>query len=173
MGMEFDDRSIKFDRVLVVADLHLGFERALEDEGFNIPSQTKNILNDIIKIRGNSERLLINGDIKHNIPGLSWSEYREIPGFLGELKKHFKNIVICKGNHDGRIERISECDVRREYLINDVGFTHGHLLPSKEFVRKANVIIMAHTHPTFKFIDPIGKINKRGSVASRFTCASV
>lgn len=159
--MKFENRSIIFDDFLVVADLHLGFEKSIEDEGFNIPSQTMNILKEIIKLRGRCNKLLINGDVKHNIPGISWKEYRELPDFFRELGKNFKEIVICKGNHDGRIERIVDCDVKNEYTIKNVGFTHGHRLPSREMVKKVDLIVMAHTHPTFRFIDPIRRIRKK------------
>ena len=72
------------ERVLVAADLHLGLEHELWLGGVSIPSQTEKIL---ARLQGyvaeiKPDRLLLLGDLKHNVPKTSWQEKREIPGFL-------------------------------------------------------------------------------------------
>lgn len=161
MGITFHDRVLKLDDLMVVADLHLGFEKSMEEEGFNIPGQTKNILEKIISSKDSCDKLLINGDIKHNIPGFTWEEYRELPKFFRTLQKHFKRIIVCKGNHDGMIERVLDFEVKREYVVGKIGFIHGHRLPSKSLVENVDVIVMGHSHPVFRFIDPISRLKKR------------
>ena len=75
------------ERVLVAADLHLGLEHELWLGGVSIPSQTEKIL---ARLQGYvaeivPDRLLLLGDLKHNVPKTSWQERREIPDFLRRL----------------------------------------------------------------------------------------
>ncbi|MHC4479340.1 MAG: hypothetical protein ACYTEL_27285 [Planctomycetota bacterium] len=69
---------------LVVADLHLGIEREFYQSGIKFPSQTekiKDMVEGLVKIT-KAERLILLGDVKHKVPGISLQELREIPQFL-------------------------------------------------------------------------------------------
>ncbi|MCW3982051.1 MAG: metallophosphoesterase, partial [Candidatus Bathyarchaeota archaeon] len=59
----------KHRRLLVIADLHIGWEVALAQEGVYIPSQTPRILNRLQKIVKMTKptRLIILGDVKHTV----------------------------------------------------------------------------------------------------------
>ncbi|MFW5953003.1 MAG: metallophosphoesterase, partial [Candidatus Natronoplasma sp.] len=72
---------LKFDNTLVIADLHIGYERELEERGINIPEQSQKMIDNVldILIKEDIERLVINGDFKHNIPKATWQEYQDIP----------------------------------------------------------------------------------------------
>jgi len=159
-NMRFKNRSIEIGDYLCIADLHIGFEKALEEEGFNVPSQTVNIFDEITKNKDSCKHLIINGDIKHNIPNILWQEYREVPHLIAGLRKQFETITLIKGNHDGRIEKLIDIDVKREILIDDIGIIHGHRYPSDKLTKKAKTIVMAHTHPVFSYTDHLG-INRR------------
>jgi metallophosphoesterase superfamily enzyme len=92
------------ERVLVAADLHLGLEYELWLGGVSIPSQTEKIL---AALQGflaeiKPDRLLLLGDIKHNVPKTSWQEKREIPEFLRRLCARAK-VEIVPGNHDSNL----------------------------------------------------------------------
>ena len=90
---------------LVVADIHLGIEWDLYRSGINLPSQMEERLDRILGyIQANSpDRVILLGDVKHNVPQVSWQEKDEIPRFLETLAE-YAHVDIFPGNHDGGIE---------------------------------------------------------------------
>jgi putative SbcD/Mre11-related phosphoesterase len=136
---------------LVVADLHNGIEFELYQKGANIPSQTREKLGRLkaIIVETKPEKLIILGDLKHNVPVTSRQEYEEVPMFLEELLKLVGKIVITKGNHDSQIERLAPegVEVVDELIEGGVGYFHGHKRPSEELLEQ-KTIICAHTHPS-------------------------
>jgi len=141
------------NKTLVVADIHLGITREFYEAGISIPSQVKKFANRIneLKKKTKAKKLLILGDLKHKVPGISWQEQKEIPEFLSLLK--FKEIIIVKGNHDGWIEKMvpKNIKVRKYITIDNYLFTHGH----RKVKTKKNIVI-GHNHPFIKFIDDFG-----------------
>ncbi|MGC9124263.1 MAG: metallophosphoesterase [Thermoplasmata archaeon] len=125
---------IFFNKILVISDLHLGIEKELSMQGINIPSQTDYVLNKIRKLKKkyNLDYLIINGDLKHNIPRTTFQELSDVPVFLNEISMDFKKIYIIKGNHDGDIEDLIPTDIKNIRLlkalkIGNIVFTHGHV----------------------------------------------
>jgi hypothetical protein len=151
--------AIVIGKTLVIADLHIGITRELYESGISMPSQVRKMISRIHELKKitKAQELVIAGDIKHKVPGISWQEIREIPEFLTALK--FKKITIVKGNHDGQIEKMIPAEikgnvkVRKFVIIGDYYITHGH--------RKANTkknIIIAHNHPHVRFRDKLGAL---------------
>jgi len=147
---------------LVLADIHLGIEWDLYRSGITIPSRMEHILK---RIRGyihehSPDRIILLGDVKHNVPQISWQERDEIPYFLGSLAEH-AHVDIFPGNHDGGIEYLlpEAGDVTvhpvRGAIIEDVAYLHGHTWPDPKLL-SANFIITAHNHPTIRFTDSLG-----------------
>lgn len=162
------------DRILVVADLHIGMERELKEAGFILPSQTEKMTARLISIveEKEPERLIILGDLKHNIPQTSRQEWDEVPLLIQALQEYVEEVEVLPGNHDGGLKRILPGNVRvktsRGTTIGDVGLFHGHAWPSKE-VMNTEIAIMGHDHPTIKFVDKLGmKASKRCWVRSNF-----
>ena len=77
------------NRALIVSDLHIGIEYEYYLRGMRIPSQTKSMVNrlDTLIESTKADRLVIIGDIKHRVPGISKQELREIPEFFGTLSR--------------------------------------------------------------------------------------
>jgi len=159
----FEDSCLKYREYMVVADLHIGYEAELEKKGYSIPSQTKEILEKIKNLKKDSKKIILLGDVKHEIPKTSKQEIIEIPFFLRKLKSMFEEVVIIKGNHDGNIEKMTDLPVLKEFVLGEVGFVHGNSLPSKDFLEKVKIIVMGHTHPVFKYEDDFGKIHFKKS----------
>ena len=142
-------------RTLVIADLHIGLERELAEAGVHIPSQLKKMekrIDELIRLT-KAKKLVILGDIKHQVPVISLQEMREIPDFLEHLSKEV-SVVIIKGNHDGGIERlvppkVKVCD-SDGLAIGDFALVHGHAWPSKKLL-KCKTVILAHIHPAIQF----------------------
>ncbi len=147
---------------LVVADIHLGIEWDLYRSGISIPSRMKYGLERILGyIREKSpDRIILLGDLKHNVPQISWQERDEIPYFLESLAEHAQ-IDIFPGNHDGGIEHLipRRPDIRlhpvRGSIIEGVGYFHGHTWPDPGLL-SARYIVTAHNHPTVRFTDSLG-----------------
>ncbi len=90
---------------LVIADVHLGgIEWDLYRSGINLPSRMKDrldrILSYIQSVSPPDRVVLLGGDIKHNVPQVSWQEKDELPRFLETLAEH-AHVDILPGNHDG------------------------------------------------------------------------
>lgn len=162
------------DRVLVVADLHIGLEAELKEAGFTLPSQTEKMTNRLLAILEDKqpEKLIILGDLKHNIPQTSKQEWDEVPLLVEAALELVEKIEILPGNHDGGIGRVLPENVKiwtsRGIKVGDIGLFHGHAWPSKE-VMKTRIAIMAHDHPTVLFVDKLGmRTSKRCWVRANF-----
>jgi len=151
---------IEKEKILVVSDLHLGFEYELYKKGINVPSQTDRILKRIISLirKTKAEILVILGDVKHDVPGVSYQEMKEIPDFFNKLIKKVK-VKVCLGNHDTFLEKLCPDEVEifdsRGFVIGKYGFNHGHAWPFKKLMG-CDYILIGHTHPTIQFIDEFG-----------------
>ncbi len=151
---------IEDEKILVITDLHIGIEYELYKSGINIPTQIAKMKNQIEKLinKTKSKTLVIIGDIKHEVPGISKQELREIPKFLSELSKKVK-VEICLGNHDTFLRDISPEDVivhdSEGFKIGKYGFNHGHAWPAKELIT-CDYLIISHIHPAVQFIDELG-----------------
>ena len=147
-------------KTLVVADLHIGIEYELYKSGIKIPSQVaemkKNIF-DLIK-QTKTKRFIILGDIKHDVPGVSYQEMREIPVFMKDLSERIK-VDVCLGNHDTYIKELSPEEIKihtsEGFKIGKFGFIHGHAWPSKKLLL-CDFLISGHTHPIVQFTDKFG-----------------
>lgn len=147
---------------LVVADIHLGIEWDLYRSGITLPSRMKERLD---RIRGyvqenSPDRVILLGDVKHNVPQVSWQEKDEIPRFLETLAE-YAHVDIFPGNHDGGIEFLfnRQKNIRihsaRGAVLDGVGYFHGHTWPAPELLAASNVVT-AHNHPTVRFTDAFG-----------------
>jgi putative SbcD/Mre11-related phosphoesterase len=147
-------------KTLVIADVHLGIEWELYQSGFSIPSQVEKrkarIRGYIAKVK--PERIVLLGDVKHNVPITSWQEKQEVPLFLKELSASAP-VDIVPGNHDGDIENLMPENVTvqgmRGFVLDIVGYFHGHTWPDAELL-SASHVVMSHNHPTVRFTDSLG-----------------
>lgn len=150
-----DEKALVLEDCLIVADLHMGLEKELALAGARVPSQLTKMENRIkgLLSKTNKKRLVILGDLKHNIPTASWQEQREIPRLVRRLTSKAE-VVLVKGNHDGGIENlVPELRVVRELRVGDTLLIHGH---SKPVATGYETLIMAHNHPCIEFRGHLG-----------------
>jgi hypothetical protein len=146
---------------LIIADLHIGIEYEMLNAGVKIPGRTAGIKKKLLKILKETKvkRLVILGDLKHNVPSASFQESREIPEFVESAQEFVKGIDLVPGNHDGGIASFLPEEVKIHksdgLVIGNLGMWHGHTWPSKK-VMAADTLIVAHTHPAVLFIDGVG-----------------
>ena len=150
------------ETALVIADIHLGIEWDLYRSGINLPSRMKDRLDRVLGYiqTCSPDRIVLLGDVKHNVPQISWQEKDEIPHFLETLAE-YAHVDIFPGNHDGGIEFLfsGQKDIKvhsvRGEVIDGTGYFHGHTWPSPELLAASHVIT-AHNHPTVRFTDTFG-----------------
>jgi putative SbcD/Mre11-related phosphoesterase len=148
-------------KTLVIADPHLGWEMALQEKGIHIPSQTPKLLKKLTALlsRYKPDTLLILGDVKYTVVKTEPGEWRDIPEFFTELKRHVNNIAVVRGNHDANLEPLLPENIKllpaTGTIIGDVGLFHGHKWPSPALL-KCKTLIMGHLHPVVVFRDPAG-----------------
>ncbi|MFQ5907376.1 MAG: metallophosphoesterase [Thermoplasmata archaeon] len=146
---------------LVVADLHIGKEEELRREGFTLPSQTKKMAEEIASIMRElrPKRLVILGDLKHEIPRFTGLERRDVPRFFDLLEGVAPEVHLVQGNHDGNIAYLLPRWVTLHgpegYRRDDIAYIHGHAWPSPE-IMEARTLLMGHNHPTLLFPDRLG-----------------
>jgi putative SbcD/Mre11-related phosphoesterase len=150
------------DVSMVIADIHLGIEYDLYYSGINIPSQ---IAGRMARVKAyideiHPDRIILLGDIKHNVPRTSYQESDEVPMFLNELAKH-AIVDIIPGNHDGGIEALipKNPDINlhpaRGVIIDGVAYFHGHTWPDASLLAVKHWVV-SHNHPTIKLTDIVG-----------------
>jgi metallophosphoesterase superfamily enzyme len=148
------------ERVLVAADLHLGLEHELWLGGVSIPSQTGKMLEDLRNhlAEVKPDRLVLLGDVKHNVPRTSWQEWKELPSFFASLSLETE-VEIALGNHDAGLAEIASETARVHpstgFILDGVGYFHGHTWPNPDIFR-ASLLIAAHLHPAVRLMDPLG-----------------
>ena len=151
---------IKNKKILVIADLHIGIERELRENGVNTPSQTHTLTNNLVSLCQiyKPNEIILLGDVKHNIPSSTIQERRDVKNFFWDIKE-MGSIHIIPGNHDGNIHKLTPREINihtsKGFIIENIGFTHGHRWPSNE-IMKCEQIIIAHTHPTIMLTDRLG-----------------
>src|SRR5256886_3156444 len=99
---------LREERVLVISDLHLGFEGALAEQGVSIPRfQRRVILERLGKMldRNKAEQVVIAGDFKHEFSKNLVDEWVEVKQVLRFLKDRVKPILV-RGNHDNYLATI-------------------------------------------------------------------
>ncbi|RQD84480.1 MAG: metallophosphoesterase [Methanocalculus sp. MSAO_Arc2] len=144
--------------VLVIADLHLGVESALDRAGWHIPSSTQERLGRIISCieETDPDLVIILGDLKHSVPRVSWQEHTELPRVLEEIRQRV-DLRLLPGNHDVGIKRYmqeGEMLEKSGCVIDGTGYLHGHTYPSPDLA--GHLIVAGHHHPVLHIYDDVG-----------------
>lgn len=151
----------KHDRALVVADLHIGWERLLSKRGVHIPPQTPKIKNTLLRLIKESKptQVIFLGDVKDAIAKVEMEEWRDIPEFFEDIQKRVSDLQVILGNHDGNLEPLLPENVKiippTGVSFGDVGLFHGHAWPAPELL-ECRSLISGHVHPTVLIRDPMG-----------------
>jgi len=111
--------------ILVIGDLHLGYEDEIVRAAVLPNVQLREVFSDLEGIfdRLNKEKvrlreIVLLGDLKHEFGVISDSEWRDVGRLVDYLKKKCEKLVILKGNHDlklGPILRKHEVELKDWY----------------------------------------------------------
>lgn len=153
---EFIDKCLFFPEqgILVIGDLHIGYEHALMEAGVLLPEQqVKEVIENLKKIIGEIKtkkqeikKIVFLGDIKHFF-SYKWKEKANFNIILDFLQKEVseKNIIIVRGNHDTMELGLK---LRDYYIDSGIAFVHGHENYSEVFDKKVEIIVSGHLHPS-------------------------
>ncbi len=136
-------------KTLIISDLHLGYEESLQKRGVLVPkSMFKQIIKrlDWILKQVPVEKVILNGDIKHEFGTISVQEWREVLRLIEYFEKKNIDVIAVKGNHDaifGPIARKKQIKEVKEARHKDILIAHGDYIPEK----LSKVIIIGHEHP--------------------------
>ncbi len=187
--IEIIDLALKIGNNLVICDTHIGYEEYLNKIGVMVPrfqfreiiKRLEGIINDIknkninkisviknkIKINNKKNdknlfnKIIVNGDIKHEFGTISEQEWRHTLRLLDFLKEYCNEIILIKGNHDTILGPIADkrgVKVVDYSLIDDTLIIHGGRLigdinkkikdnKNKIDFKKLKNIIIGHEHP--------------------------
>ena len=150
------------ERIIIIGDLHIGWEVTLSRQGIHVPSQTSKMLSRLREIIRNERptRVIMLGDVKHSVSGAELEEWRDVPDFFEELAKVVPCIQVVLGNHDGNLEPLTPSSV---HLIPSTGIAlwkkfgliHGHAWPAPELL-ECETLILGHLHPSVTLRDTLG-----------------
>jgi hypothetical protein len=151
---------------IVVADLHLGYEGIMAEQGIFIPKvqfeQEMRIFKSILE-KQKAEKVIVCGDVKHEFSETSYHEFIEVTRLFEFLREYFRKVIVLKGNHDNYLIRVTKrhgAELHEELELNGFYFFHGHRMPSALDESKASFIVMAHEHPAIALFDEIGTKEK-------------
>jgi hypothetical protein len=103
--------------------------------------------------------------VKHEFSETSYHEFVEVTRLFEFLRRHFRETVVLKGNHDNYLIRVTKkhgAELHEEWELGDFYFFHGHRLPSGLDESGARFIVMAHEHPAIALFDELGTKEKVG-----------
>jgi len=155
-------------RILVIGDLHLGYEESVNEGGVfvsgKIYGDIVDYLDGVIGSVGKIDEVVLLGDVKHWFSGIARGEWNGVLGFFEYLKRKCEKIVVVKGNHDTFTEVIAkkrDVEIRDYYVADGVCFMHG----DRDFVEiwdsNIKTWVLGHGHPAIKVSEPRGvKVEK-------------
>ena len=153
---------LKKENILVIGDVHLGYEDAMSRQGIFLPRfQFKDTIERLDKIfeslpQGKLEAIVVNGDLKHDFASISDQEGRDILKLLDFLLQHSEQVILVKGNHDVKLSPIARkrnIVVVENIAINEKFICHGHEVPGSSEFEKSKIIIVGNEHPAVSLRD--------------------
>lgn len=143
-------------KTLIISDIHIGYEESLNKKGILIPrTQFKDIIQslDLLfeKLKGKQiNKIIINGDLKHEFGKISETEWSHTLRLLDYLSKKCNKIILIKGNHDtilGPIAKKRNVTITDYEIIKDKLIIHGDKIPEESTLKNIKTIIIGHEHP--------------------------
>ncbi len=158
---------LKKERALILADIHIGYEEALNKQGILVPrTQFKKIEIEVKELieKLRPKEIIINGDLKHEFGEISNQEWAETIELIDLMTKQSK-VVLIQGNHDkvlGPIARKRNLEVKEYYCLSDTCVVHGDKIIENLDTSRAKILIIGHEHPAISLIE--------GAKLERYKC---
>jgi hypothetical protein len=157
-------------RTLVVGDLHIGIETDFAIGGVKIPSGTPAMVARLrsLAAKTGARKLVIAGDLKHSVRGVTEQESVELPRALREMGQAFEEVVVVPGNHDGWVDTVLPTPPSPVRMAPMGGHlcrggllvVHGHAWPDRDLAARARALVVAHNHTAIALEDGLGRAVK-------------
>ena len=173
-NIEMVDLALLIDSILVISDVHIGYEEALNKQGILVPRlQFDEIVKRMYSIFSalkdkKIDKIIVNGDLKHEFGTISEQEWRNTLKFIDLLAKHCNEVILIKGNHDnilGPIAKKRNVKVVEHYIMEPIDV---HSLEKNTILKKTikkitkirNSILVIHGNkiPSKEFLKGISTI---------------
>lgn len=134
---------------VVLGDLHLGYESALEEEGVYIPRINTNSIRDALNTvlyRYEPKRVVLLGDIKHDFRRTRNEGCDEVKTIM-KMLTDVAEVIVVKGNHDNYLQNIlSDLGMTAVDYVDMCGFRmeHGHVDTGRR------PVVIGHEHPSVR-----------------------
>ena len=147
------------EKILIVSDFHLGMEESLNRQGVMIPRinyrKIKIILQEMLNETGKPEKIIINGDFKHEFGAITSQEWDEGPGMLQFLKENSGETILIRGNHDlmlGPVAKWTGIRTEQQFYLPErkLLICHGDIIPETQEYSEAEKIIIGNEHPAVR-----------------------
>lgn len=148
---------LKRYKTLIVSDFQIGYEESLNKQGILIPRfQYHDIIKrlNLIFKKIRPEKIVVNGDLKHEFGKISEQEWRHVLQLIDFLSSKCKELILVKGNHDlalGPIAKKRSIEIKDYYQINGITILHGDKIIKEALSSK--ILIIGHEHPAVSFRD--------------------
>ena len=156
----------KKEKVLVIGDLHLGYEESLNKSGVLISrkmfEELLKDLDEIFSVVGEVDKIVLLGDVKHDFGEINRQEWSDVIKLFEYLEDRCKDIVIIKGNHDNMLQGIAkqrDIEVKDYFILENMAFLHGDKDFPGIYDKKIKYWIVGHAHPAVKLSDGV-KVEK-------------
>lgn len=153
-------------KVLVIGDLHLGYEEALNKSGVFVSRKMFDemlaYLEEVFKAIGEVDEIVLLGDIKHVFGSVMRQEWNDVLGLFDFFEDKCKKVVAIKGNHDKIIEPIAkkrDIEIKDYYVLGGFCFMHGDRDFVENYDKKVRYWVVGHGHPAVKVGDGV-KVEK-------------
>jgi putative SbcD/Mre11-related phosphoesterase len=151
---------LKKEKILIIADTHIGYEESLNKQGILIPRTAfKDLIiriEKILKKLPKLKKIIINGDIKHEFGKISETEWRNTLKFIDFLGKYSDEMILIKGNHDKILLPIAQkrdIKIVDSFKIDNILILHGDKAPNKDQLKNIKTVLIGHEHPAVTIRD--------------------
>jgi putative SbcD/Mre11-related phosphoesterase len=167
-GIEIIDLALylREEKILVLADFHIGYEEELVKQGVLVPKfhfrdlvkRVEKIFSVLEKQKRKVKIVVINGDLKHEFGRISDEEWRNTLKMLDWLGRKCEKIVLVRGNHDTILGPIAE---KRKVMFVD-SFLDGEKMiihgdKMADIPSAVKTVIIGHDHPAVSIYEDLRK----------------
>lgn len=155
-------------RIIVIGDLHLGYEQALNEGGVFVSRKMYNeMISELERVfeiaekGGEINEVVLVGDVKQEFEGILKQERGDTIRLVNWLVERSERVTITKGNHDAILEPILRgkegIELRDHYCLGEVIFAHGDKNIDEFWSKEVELIVIGHWHPAIELIEGIKK----------------
>jgi putative SbcD/Mre11-related phosphoesterase len=150
-------------RTLVIGDLHLGYEEALNRTGVFVSrgmfEEAIIYLEKVFEEVELVDEVVLLGDVKHDFGSILKQERNDAVKLVNWLLERAKRIIIVKGNHDNILEPILKgkagVELVDRYTSDSVCFIHGDSDFEEIWIKEIKLVVMGHVHPSVRISDNV------------------